>query len=158
MKKYIVFFLKRSHCIAVLHISNVWFVVLCAISKSCVSRDINMVANCSHSDKSLKIKNKVLQEPQSVTKYCDTTPFFLKKCAYSPQIPAIQCWEWKLLGIADSCLVDLAGIIIWNWGSGLVPQFLWVIVDKGTLQKDLAEKYYIPKNTITKWNENRSKF
>ena len=72
MKKHIVFFLKRSYCIAALHIANVWFVandVLPAImccsktSKSCVLKKINVTAKRCHFDRSLKVKYKVFQEP-----------------------------------------------------------------------------------------------
>ena len=74
MKNHIVFFLKRCHCIAVLHIGNMWFATndnlsapMCCSKtvKSCVLRMIDMVGKGSHSDRSLKLKKKheVFQEP-----------------------------------------------------------------------------------------------
>ena len=67
MKNHIVFFLKRCHCIAVLHIGNMWFATndnlpapMCCSKtvKSCVLRMIDMAGKGSHSDRSLKLKKK----------------------------------------------------------------------------------------------------
>ena len=71
MRKNIIFFLKRNQCIAVLHISNMWFATddilpapMCCskTAKSCVAREIIMAAKRSYSDRSLNLKYEVLQE------------------------------------------------------------------------------------------------
>ena len=68
MKKPIVFFLKQNHCIAVLHIANVWFApndvfpapMYCnKTTKNLVSRKVNIAAKRSHTDRK---KYKMLQE------------------------------------------------------------------------------------------------
>ena len=64
MKKHIVFFLKRCHWIAVLHIDDLPAPTCCSKTvKSCVLRRINVAAKRSHSDISLKLKYEVLQDP-----------------------------------------------------------------------------------------------
>ena len=68
-------------------------------------------------------------------KYCDTTPFFLKKYAYSPPTSHIQCWESVKIvsNCSDGCLVHLAGLKLKNStlklgvGRGFVP-FVWRVI------------------------------
>ena len=100
-KNILYFFFKQSHCITVLHISNVWFAA-----------------------------NDVLPAPMCYYKIAKSS-FTIKDQRGSKAFPL-----WQSLKLKYEVLQEL---------------------DKGALQKDFAEKYSIPKNTILTWKKNRAK-
>ena len=98
MKKPIVFFLKQNHCIAVLHIANVWFApndVFAApmycnkTTKNLVSRKVNIAAKRSHTDRK---KYKMLQEllKEEVRKVIE----MLEDLAFFQNIRKVL-WSWS---------------------------------------------------------------